>query len=177
MSTPMNDMQSLNQALGSHLNPGPTISARPQFHDGGAYRLSDSPPTILDSNGAPRSAQPIAGSSHTSPIHEFSVLPTNETQTTSGPKRKQTDGLAPSGGSSQSGKRRREGDEMGDPFDTDAAHGSKHWTDDEKTKLFNWLMGPGEDSHWNALRATKNSCLREVCGHLRWCINILLTRV
>ncbi|KAG1831991.1 hypothetical protein DFJ58DRAFT_848085 [Suillus subalutaceus] len=158
LQTNVSNVSSLNQALGSHLNP--TISGRPQFHDGGAYRLSDSPPTILDSNGAPRSAQPIPGSSHTSPIHEFSVLPTNETQTTSVPKRKQTDGLAPSG-SSQSGKRRREGDDMGDPFDTDAAHGSKHWTDDEKTKLFNWLMGSGEDNHWNALRATKNSCLRE----------------
>lgn len=63
-------------------------------------------------------------------------------------------------GNPQPGKRRREGD---DPFDTDAAHGSKHWTDDEKTKLFDWLMGPSEDEHWNALRATKNSCLREVC--------------
>jgi len=24
-------------------------------------------------------------------------------------------------------------------------------------------MGPANDDHWNALRATKNSCLREVC--------------
>jgi hypothetical protein len=160
----MNEMQSLNQALGSHLNP--SISGRPQFHDGGPYRLSDSPPTILDPNCAPRSAQPIAGPSHPSPIHEFSVLPASETQTTSGPKRKHADGLAPSS-SSQPGKRRREGDDISDPFDTDAAHGSKHWTDDEKTKLFNWLMGLGEDNHWNALRATKNSCLREVRSRLR----------
>ncbi|KIK47402.1 hypothetical protein CY34DRAFT_74016, partial [Suillus luteus UH-Slu-Lm8-n1] len=158
LQTNVSNVSSLNQALGSHLNP--SISGRPQFHDGGPYRLSDSPPTILDPNCAPRSAQPIAGPSHPSPIHEFSVLPTSETQTTSGPKRKQADGLAPSG-SSQSGKRRREGDDISDPFDTDAAHGSKHWTDDEKTKLFNWLMGLGGDSHWNALRATKNSCLRE----------------
>ncbi|KAG1734122.1 hypothetical protein EDB19DRAFT_1728317 [Suillus lakei] len=158
LQTNVSNVSSLNQALGSHLNPA--INGRPQFHDGGAYRLSDSPPTILDPNCPPRSAQPIAGPSHPSPIHEFSVLPTNETQAASGPKRKQADGLAPSG-TSQSGKRRREGDDMGDPFDTDAAHGSKHWTDDEKTKLFNWLMGLGEDDHWNALRATKNSCLRE----------------
>ncbi|KAG2058506.1 hypothetical protein BDR06DRAFT_1018300 [Suillus hirtellus] len=156
LQTNVSNVSSLNQALGSHLNP--TINGRPQFHDGGAYRLSDSPPTILDQ--ASRSTQPIGGPSHSSPIHEFSVLPTNETQTTSGPKRKQTDGLAPSG-SSQSGKRRREGEDINDPFDTDGAHGSKHWTDDEKTKLFNWLMGVGEDNHWSALRATKNSCLRE----------------
>ncbi|KAG2341338.1 hypothetical protein BDR05DRAFT_936380 [Suillus weaverae] len=156
LQTNVSNVSSLNQALGSHLNP--TISGHPQFHDGGSYRLSDSPPTILDPNCAPRSAQPTAGPSHSSPIHEFSVLPTNETQTTSGPKRKQTDGLAPSG---SSGKKRREGDDLVDPFDTDAAHGSKHWTDDEKTRLFNWLMGLGEDKHWNALRTTKNSCLRE----------------
>ncbi|KAG1747116.1 uncharacterized protein EDB91DRAFT_1334870 [Suillus paluster] len=110
---------------------------RPPFHDGGGYRLSDSPPTIMDPNCAPRSAQPIAGPSHSSPIHEFSGTP------------------------SQRNSRRREGDDIGDPFDTDAVHGSKHWTEDEKTKLFNWLMGATEDDHWNALRATKNSCLRE----------------
>ncbi|KIY71681.1 hypothetical protein CYLTODRAFT_435084 [Cylindrobasidium torrendii FP15055 ss-10] len=39
--------------------------------------------------------------------------------------------------------------------------GAKHWSDEEKTRLFNWLMGPGQDDHWNALRATKNSCLRD----------------
>lgn len=44
-----------------------------------------------------------------------------------------------------------------------AAGGAKHWSDEEKTKLFNWLMGVGQEEHWNALRATKNSCLREVC--------------
>lgn len=36
------------------------------------------------------------------------------------------------------------------------------WTDEEKGILFNWLMGPGQDEHWNALRAAKNSALREV---------------
>ncbi|EEB86856.1 hypothetical protein MPER_16037, partial [Moniliophthora perniciosa FA553] len=39
--------------------------------------------------------------------------------------------------------------------------GAKHWTDEEKTKLFTWLMGTGQDEHWASLRSAKNSCLRE----------------
>ena len=149
-------MQSLNQALGTHLTP--TISGRPPFHDGG-YRLSDSPPTILDSNVAQRPGQAIAGPS-ISPVHEFAVPSASDTSATGSPKRKQADNAA-TAGNSQPGKRRRDGDDL---FDTDSAHGSKHWTDEEKTKLFDWLMGPTQDDHWNALRATKNSCLREVCA-------------
>lgn len=54
-------------------------------------------------------------------------------------------------------------DDTDPSFDLDGnAQGAKHWTDDEKTRLFEWLMGPGQEEHWNALRATKNSCLREV---------------
>ncbi|KAG6854375.1 hypothetical protein C0991_007366 [Blastosporella zonata] len=62
-------------------------------------------------------------------------------------------------------KRRR--DEDGDTFDLDGTgQGAKHWTDEEKSKLFNWLMGPGQDEHWNSLRATKNSCLRECANEV-----------
>lgn len=76
-------------------------------------------------------------------------------------KRKQVDHPMP-----QVLKRRRDAED-GDAFDLDGTgQGAKHWTDDEKSKLFNWLMGPGQDEHWNALRATKNSCLREVSGLL-----------
>lgn len=60
-------------------------------------------------------------------------------------------------------KRRREADDnatVSDGFDANA--GAKHWSDEDKTKLFEWLMGSTQDEHWNALRATKNSCLREV---------------
>ncbi|KDQ57206.1 hypothetical protein JAAARDRAFT_35812 [Jaapia argillacea MUCL 33604] len=42
----------------------------------------------------------------------------------------------------------------------------KHWSDDEKTKFFNWLMGPGHDEHWNALRASKNACFRDCAEQL-----------
>lgn len=76
-------------------------------------------------------------------------------------KRKQVDGSMNSGNL----KRRREtgGTDDGDVYDLDGgAQGAKHWTDDEKSKLFTWLMGLGQEEHWNALRATKNSCLRDV---------------
>jgi len=73
-------------------------------------------------------------------------------------KRKQVDSIMPG----QLEKKRREGDDGGEGFDPDiGAQGAKHWTDEEKSKLFEWLMGQGQDDHWNALRATKNSCLRE----------------
>lgn len=154
----MGSLQSLDRALGSHLTP--TLSARQTFHDG-AFRLTDSPPTILDSNGSgTRPTQPVAGPSR-SPIHEFTVPLTNDGQTASALKRKLTDG-ANVISNSQLGKRRREVEDAGE-FDTDSVHGSKHWTEEEKTKLFTWLMDPSEDEHWNSLRSTKNSCFREVC--------------
>jgi hypothetical protein len=73
-------------------------------------------------------------------------------------KRKQVDPIV------STNKRRREtGADEGDSYDMDGnQQGAKHWTDEEKSRLFNWLMGPGQEDHWNALRATKNSCLREV---------------
>jgi len=81
-------------------------------------------------------------------------------------KRKQVDGTM----NAQTQKRRREtaggGGDEGDSYDMDGnVQGAKHWTDEEKTKLFTWLMGPGQEEHWNSLRATKNSCLREVRPH------------
>ncbi|KAI0035411.1 hypothetical protein K488DRAFT_43426, partial [Vararia minispora EC-137] len=42
------------------------------------------------------------------------------------------------------------------------AGGARHWTDDEKTTLFTWLMGVGQDDHFDALRTKKNTCFREV---------------
>ncbi|KAG6898214.1 hypothetical protein C0992_003326 [Termitomyces sp. T32_za158] len=104
----------------------------------------------LAQNG-PQQTHPVAPPSH-SPL--FTVTPGH---TSPGMKRKQVDPPLP-----QVLKRRRDAED-GDAFDLDGTgQGAKHWTDDEKSKLFNWLMGPGHDEHWNALRATKNSCLREV---------------
>ncbi|KAG5645525.1 hypothetical protein DXG03_005800 [Asterophora parasitica] len=108
----------------------------------------------LDSNGSnagpqQQQAHPGPSSSH-SPL--FTVTPGH---TSPALKRKQVDP------SMQVLKRRRDVEE-GDSYDIDGnGQGAKHWTDEEKSKLFSWLMGPSQDEHWNSLRATKNSCLRE----------------
>lgn len=62
------------------------------------------------------------------------------------------------------GVKRRRDTVTDDDDGFDGGQGAKHWTDEEKTRLFQWLMGPDEDEHWNSLRAAKNSCLRTV----RW---------
>lgn len=92
-----------------------------------------------------------------SPLHQFSVpLPGVEHESTSAAlKRKQNEN--DSGGAS---KRRRDADENID--DGDGGPGAKHWSEEEKTRLFNWIMGPDQDDHWNSLRAAKNSALRDV---------------
>ncbi|PFH53093.1 hypothetical protein AMATHDRAFT_138384, partial [Amanita thiersii Skay4041] len=149
-STPFQTHQSLGQALGTHL-PG-AVGPGPASYNRGTdnYRnLSTSPPSLPPS-AATSQTHPGASSSH-SPL--FAVTG----QASPGVKRKQIDGVL----SSQVIKRRRDNDDSAD-FDLDSAgQGAKHWTDEEKSKLFNWLMGQGQDEHWNALRATKNSCLRE----------------
>ncbi|KAF9046877.1 hypothetical protein BDZ89DRAFT_1033648 [Hymenopellis radicata] len=146
--------QSLGQALGNHLGP-PTAYHRPPD-----YRQSPTPSPIhphhahvqqqqqqqqqhvhAHPNGAPSSSSSYASSA--SP--QMSL------------KRKLVDGNI-----AMQKRRRDVEDTVVDGYD--GGQGAKHWTDDEKTKLFNWLMGPGQDEHWNSLRATKNSCLREVFG-------------
>ena len=65
------------------------------------------------------------------------------------------------------GKKRRADGYDDDPDDPEVgedggAGGARHWTDEEKTKLFDWLMGPNEDEHFDALRTKKNTCFRDV---------------
>lgn len=117
------------------------------------YRNPSTSPPTLAQPGA--STHATASSSH-SPL-TFTV---QAGATSPAMKRKQIDS------NTQLNKRRRAettaGDE-GDSYDMDGGgQGAKHWTDDEKSKLFTWLMGTGQEDHWNSLRATKNSCLREV---------------
>ncbi|KAF8624527.1 hypothetical protein AX15_005838 [Amanita polypyramis BW_CC] len=146
-STPFQTHQSLGQALGSHL-PG-TVGPGPPGYTRGTDSYRNSSPN-LPQIPPPSQPHPAASSSH-SPL--FAV----QAQASPGVKRKPADGVM----NTQVVKRRREGDDSTD-YDLDSvAQGAKHWTDDEKSKLFTWLMGPGQDDHWNALRATKNSCLRE----------------
>jgi len=39
--------------------------------------------------------------------------------------------------------------------------GAKHWSDEEKTKFFIWLLG--SDEHWEQFGTKMNTCFREVC--------------
>ena len=38
--------------------------------------------------------------------------------------------------------------------------GAKHWSDEEKTKFFIWLLG--SDEHWEQFGTKMNTCFREV---------------
>ncbi|KAJ6466597.1 hypothetical protein C8R47DRAFT_990795 [Mycena vitilis] len=130
---------SLGQALGPHIVQGSSYSSR-QPPEG--YRVSQSPPTH-------------ASSSHnTAALANFTPA---SGQSSSSVKRKPADNIL----TGHVSKRRREAEDAADPYEDGGAAGAKHWTDDEKTQLFQWLMGPAHDDHWNSLRATKNSCLRE----------------
>jgi hypothetical protein len=99
--------------------------------------------------------------------HEMPVQPVNRQPTASSSKRKQLESQYTQG----TGKKRRSDvydDDADDPeVGEDGASGARHWTDEEKTKLFNWLMGPNEDEHFDALRTKKNTCFRDV-SHLLW---------
>ncbi|PPQ64137.1 hypothetical protein CVT24_008767 [Panaeolus cyanescens] len=140
----------LNQALNTHLAAGLQQQQQQSYSRPNEYRNpSTSPPTLT------QQAQAAASSSH-SPL-TFANVPGGTTSPAI--KRKQVDNLT-----AQAAKRRRDtvGGEDDGGFDMDGSGGgAKHWSDDEKTKLFNWLMGVGQEEHWAALRATKNSCLRE----------------
>ncbi|KAF8461819.1 hypothetical protein DFH94DRAFT_70087 [Russula ochroleuca] len=74
------------------------------------------------------------------------------------------------------GKKRRSDvydDDADDPeVGEDAAGGARHWTDEEKTKLFNWLMGPSEDEHFDALRTKEEHVFPRLCiGCIWWSQN------
>ncbi|KAH6913062.1 hypothetical protein BKA70DRAFT_1097106 [Coprinopsis sp. MPI-PUGE-AT-0042] len=144
-STPFQAHQSLGHALGNHPHlAGPYARPQPDYR-----QPSNSPPT-LNQPGAP--AQNHAGPSG---VHQTMAYPQVNGQTSPALKRKQMDNQI----NMHVSKRRRDDD---DSFDMgEGGQGAKHWTDEEKTRLFTWLMGPGNTEHWNSLRATKNSCLRE----------------
>ncbi|KAF8824914.1 hypothetical protein HHX47_DHR7000465 [Lentinula edodes] len=134
---------SLNQALG-HGHIGSAFS-RAHNQD---YRVSPSPPVHPQQNGQP-AQQP-----------KESYLAYGVPSASQVKRKHIADGVL----NQTNNKRRRDVEDAADSFDDPGGQGAKHWTDEEKSKLFKWLMGPGQDDHWNSLRATKNSCLRE-CAH------------
>ncbi|KAK0223118.1 hypothetical protein IW262DRAFT_1268713 [Armillaria fumosa] len=149
-SAPFQSHQSLGQALGTHLPPS---AYHPQRSSD--YRISPSPSPIHPHHphAHPHPHHPHPQNGGASSSSSF----TSQTSPTMSLKRKLVDGAQQQ--LSMQKRRRDAEDSVVDGFD--GGQGAKHWTDEEKSKLFNWLMGPGQDDHWNSLRATKNSCLRE----------------
>ncbi|KAK7044172.1 Histone acetyltransferase [Paramarasmius palmivorus] len=142
-SAPFQNHPILNQALGAHHLSNTAFQPRQD------YRLSPGPtpsPIHAQQNGA---NHPSSSTSH------FSLNSAQNGNTSPAMKRKLVDT------SMSQAKRRREPDDM-ESFDPEGSgQGAKHWTDEEKSKLFSWLMGSGQDEHWSSLRSAKNSCLRE----------------
>ena len=63
-------------------------------------------------------------------------------------------GHAPDHGSGSGGANE---DSLGGAIDNP---GAKHWSDEEKTKFFIWLLG--SDEHWEQFGTKMNTCFREV---------------
>ncbi|KAF7312130.1 hypothetical protein MIND_00225400 [Mycena indigotica] len=141
--TPFQSHQSIGQALGPHMANQPPYTRQDSYN----HRISpqsQSPPTQLTFVNTPVAGPSSAGAAAKR-------------------KQPQSDSLL----NGHVSKRRRELEESPttaittESYDDSSGSGAKHWTDEEKTLLFQWLMAPAHDDHWNALRATKNSCLRE----------------
>ncbi|EIM91444.1 uncharacterized protein STEHIDRAFT_137143 [Stereum hirsutum FP-91666 SS1] len=168
--------QSLNQALDPHLSqqhyhyPPPahiitqTNSTHPTDHLA-FYSPHQPPPPQPQQQQSQQDLQPTPPlERQQEPVH---VAP---------PKRKYTDATyGQSSGVGGSKKRRHAlgsgdaGADGGDDDDeVDGVEGegggntaARHWSDDEKTKLFVWLLGQEMDEHFDALKTKKNTCFRE----------------
>ncbi|TFY76676.1 hypothetical protein EWM64_g7338 [Hericium alpestre] len=145
------------QALDPHLSQV-GLDSRQHYH--GHYP----PPHVLPPD-ASQAHHPEHLAFYQAPPHDLSAQAVERQQGHSAPKRKQVEGAYPS-----SSKKRRqsdatfdaEGGEEGEGGEGEGnGSGARHWTDDEKTKLFTWLMGAGEDEHFDALRTKKNTCFRD----------------
>ncbi|KAG7089865.1 hypothetical protein E1B28_011508 [Marasmius oreades] len=153
-STPYQPHQILNQ-LNAHLSTTSFTGRPPE------YRLSPGlTPSPIHQQQQQAQQNGINGHQQPSSSSHYS-LNTNHQPTSSSPglKRKPVDN---NNNLPQAHPKRRREPVDDDSFDLEGGgQGAKHWTDEEKTKLFNWLMGVGQDEHWQALRSAKNSCLRE----------------
>jgi hypothetical protein len=139
---------------GSHMSPsvGSLHYALPQ--------QSHAPPRTLippggDGGSASGQQQQTDPQMFRPPTHELS----HQAPRSAG-KRKQHDPF----GEDKGNKRRRQGSYGGVDGDeggtNSESHGAKHWTDDEKTKFFIWLLG--SDEHWDTFTTKMNTCFREV---------------
>ncbi|GAW07779.1 histone acetyltransferase mst2 [Lentinula edodes] len=122
---------SLNQALG-HGHIGSAFS-RAHNQD---YRVSPSPPVHPQQNGQP-AQQP-----------KESYLAYGVPSASQVKRKHIADGVL----NQTNNKRRRDVEDAADSFDDPGGQGAKHWTDEEKSKLFKWLMGPESKKTYQALK-------------------------
>ncbi|EIN04028.1 hypothetical protein PUNSTDRAFT_108871 [Punctularia strigosozonata HHB-11173 SS5] len=122
------------------------------------YRLSSSPPLL--NAASEQQQQQQQGIADPSGVALLQVAQSASSSSSSAQQHqhKRKDDQA---GASVAIPRKRRRHEGADPSDEGPNGGPKHWTDEEKTRLFRWVMGPGRDLQFNSLRASKNGCLRE----------------
>ncbi|KAI0635687.1 hypothetical protein C8Q77DRAFT_1071664 [Trametes polyzona] len=102
--------------------------------------------------------------------HDESSPPSSTMNGAGGGKRKHSESVPPEGGARK--KRQRAfapgegGFEDGEMQDMDVGPngGPKHWTEDEKTRFFTWLLT--SDDHWEAFRTRMNTVFRECSNEL-----------
>jgi hypothetical protein len=76
--------------------------------------------------------------------------------------KRQGHGEGEDGGSSKRRRARYEIYPANSDDDEGPTAGPKDWTEDEKDRLFRWLLAPENDAHFNDMMADKHSCLRTV---------------
>lgn len=84
--------------------------------------------------------------------------PDSATPDASGKKRRQRGG----GSASAAGAGGEDGEEAQD-LEVGPNGGAKHWTEEEKTRFFTWMLT--SDEHWDAFRTRMNTVFREVRVH------------
>lgn len=52
------------------------------------------------------------------------------------------------------------GADLRDDYEVGPAGGAKHWTDEEKSRLFHWMLS--DDERWEAFGSKMNTIFREV---------------
>lgn len=60
-------------------------------------------------------------------------------------------------------KQRADNVDIKEDSDLGPSGGAKHWTDEEKTRLFHWMLT--DDNRWEAFGSKMNTIFREVSGY------------
>ncbi|RDX57558.1 hypothetical protein OH76DRAFT_1395390 [Lentinus brumalis] len=121
-----------------------------------------------------RTAEPQEEEEEGSPGPSPSILNVNGSASVNG-KRKQPDSATPDasgkkrrqraagGSASAAGAGGEDGEEAQD-LEVGPNGGAKHWTEEEKTRFFTWMLT--SDEHWDAFRTRMNTVFRECSNEL-----------